>query len=290
MSGSLRRRVLLALAAAAVLLWLAPASDAPAASEPGLGASAYGVTSVLDQDEPSDPEFLAYLPGAYKPSKPIPEPQGMIYGGENVPAQGDPNAPITIWMFSDYMCPHCSKLSRQTIPGVRAGYVYSGKANMTFVDFHITTHGMLSLVSHEAAHCAREQGRYFDMHDKIFQHQDDLYYGVYPREDPLACRAALTNLAVDIGLDGEAMRSCLDSERHRPLIYRLFGLALSIDDVPGTPTMVIESARGKRKLVGFYSYLEMEDILDRELARLQATPAPPAVPALPRILPEIAAP
>jgi len=281
MCSHARWMVRIALASAIGVLLALPGS-APSAAAPGAPNQGHSGSQgqpgdqgqSVNQEQPGDQEFLAFMPAAYRPAKPPPADEGMMYGGENVPAQGDPAAPLTIWMFSDYMCPYCAKLARQTVPGLRANYVAKGKARMAFVDFNIPDHGEISLVSHEAAHCAREQGRYFDMHDEIFQYQDDLYYNTYPRYDPDTCRTALTQHAVNIGLDGDLMRSCLDSEKYRPMISRLFGIARSIDGIYGTPTMVIESALGKRNLVGFYSYLEMEEILDRELARLGATPAP----------------
>jgi len=237
-------------------------------------------TQSLAQDEPDpgEAEYSLFVPAAYRPAKPTPVPRSVIYGGQEAPTAGDPAAPVKVYEFSDYQCPACRVFAITTVPALRkSSYVTDGQVALVFVDFPLPQHQELSLVSHEAAHCAEEQGRYWEMHDTLYQHQDDLYYGVYPHNDAVAVRDAVVPLGVDIGLDGTALRSCLDSERYRDRISKLMAAAIRQDDVGATPTIIVDGPGGKTKLVGVYSFGELSRFIDNAL---EQTGAP--APALPR--------
>ena len=78
------------------------------------------------------------------------------------------SAPLTIVEVSDYHCPFCRRHRQQTQPQLEADYVASGKARYAFIDFPIEQLHPGAFRAHEAANCAGEQGKYWEMNAKLF--------------------------------------------------------------------------------------------------------------------------
>jgi len=112
--------------------------------------------------------------------------------------KGDPNAPVTIVEFSDYECPFCAKFYAQAFKQIESEYIDTGKVKFVYRDFPLNFHAQAQKAA-EAAECAGEQGKYFEMHDKLFE------LGVSGGV------TAFKQYASDIGLDTDEFNSCLDS-------------------------------------------------------------------------------
>ena len=100
---------------------------------------------------------------------------GAIVGftEEGDPFQGNPDAPISIKEFSDYLCPFCARHFGQTWPRLRETYVLTGRARYVFSDFPIPSLHPTATQGHVAIRCVGEQGAalFWAMHDDLFASQ-----------------------------------------------------------------------------------------------------------------------
>lgn len=88
----------------------------------------------------------------------------------NLPAVGKQGAPVEIIEFSDLECPFCKRFYDETFPSIKKEYIDSGKAVFYFKHFPLEFHPMATPYA-LAAECANEQGKFWEMHDKILQQQ-----------------------------------------------------------------------------------------------------------------------
>ena len=112
--------------------------------------------------------------------------------------KGDENAPVTIVEWSDYQCPFCGRFYSQTYGQLKTRYIDTGKVKLVFRDFPLSFHANAQKAA-EAAECAGEQDKYYDMHNKLFE--GGVTGGV----------ATFKKYAGEIGLDQAKFDSCLDS-------------------------------------------------------------------------------
>jgi protein-disulfide isomerase len=112
---------------------------------------------------------------------------------------GAEDAPVTIIEYSDFECPFCGKFATDTGPLIKSDYVDAGKVKMIYKHFPLTQTHTYAQKAAEASECAAEQGKFWEMHDLLFQNQNTLYI------------TALKKYAADIGLDTALFNSCLDS-------------------------------------------------------------------------------
>lgn len=85
-------------------------------------------------------------------------------------ASGDPNAPIKIEEFSDFQCPYCARFSTQTEAQLIDTYVATGKVYFIYRSFGEFV-GPESRAAAEAAYCAGDQNKFWEMHDLLFANQ-----------------------------------------------------------------------------------------------------------------------
>jgi protein-disulfide isomerase len=172
----------------------------------------------------------------------------------DAPVRGNPAAPVTVVEFSDFQCPYCGR-ARPTV--MRVLQTYGDKVRWVFRHFPLDFHSQARKAG-EAAVCAGDQGQFWEMHDRLFAHQDKLTV-----PDLKAHAAAL-------GLDTTAFDKCLDSGRHAALVEadEEEGARLGVS---GTPAFFIDG----RPLVGAQPFDTFAEIIDDELARVGAAGARP---------------
>src|SRR6185295_517597 len=138
------------------------------------------------------------------------------------PSKGPANAPVTIVEFSDFQCPFCSRLT-PTLKQVEQKY--GDKVRLVFSQYPLPFHQNAQKAA-EASLCAADQGKFWEMHDAMFAHQDAL--GV----DQLKAKAA------ELGLNAEQFNSCLDSGKTAATVQADMKEG-SAAGVNGTPAMFI---------------------------------------------------
>lgn len=142
---------------------------------------------------------------------------------------GDENAPVTMVEFSDYQCPFCRKFFIDTLPSIKKDYIDTGKLKLVFRDYPLNFHPAAQK-SAEAAECADEQGKYYQMHDKLFAEQQKQGEGTvtYTVQD-------IKKWAGEIGLNAANFNSCLDSNKYKDEVAKDMadGQAAGVDGTPG---------------------------------------------------------
>ena len=156
--------------------------------------------------------------------------------GDN-PALGRRDAPVTIVEFSDYQCPFCRQFVSTTLPAIKSAYVDSGKVRYVFRDFPIDHIHPYARKASEAARCAGDQGKYWEMHDLLFQNQQSLAPDELPK------------LGTKLGLDATAFNACLSSSKYASAVQHNYGDG-SAAGVRGTPSFVIGRTRPDDKVEG----------------------------------------
>lgn len=184
---------------------------------------------------------------------------------------GDLNAPVTIIEFGDFECPFCTKVFLETEPKIREDYIKTGKVKWVMRDFISPYHSKGDDASN-AAQCAGVQGKYFEMHDKLFSNS---YAGDNWGDDPKIGRksgyteAQATELfkkyAKELGLGADKFNKCLDSKQFDAEISKdkSDGAAAGIT---GTPSFLIGNDKnGFTKLVGSQPYPAFKQLIDAKL-------------------------
>lgn len=162
------------------------------------------------------------------------------------PVKGPADAPITIVEWSDYQCPFCARVN-PTLAQVRQAY--GDKVRIVFKDFPLPNHAEAPKAA-EAAHCAGDQGKYWEMHDVLFANQQAL-------QVPMLKQHAAT-----LKLDLAAFEQCLDSGKHAPRVAEGMraGEALGVQS---TPSLFVNG----RPVVGAQPFDYFKTVIDEELAR-----------------------
>ncbi|HJU90642.1 MAG TPA: thioredoxin domain-containing protein [Gemmatimonadaceae bacterium] len=180
--------------------------------------------------------------------------------------KGNPNAPVQILEFADFECPACAQFATITEPDVRTRLIETGIANLRFFDYPLAQHRN-SLAAHNAAACAAEQEKFWEMHDKLFAGQGDWSMGATSNPKRIFSR-----YANEIGLDGNRWEECYDSRRHEARI-RANAQEGNRRQIQSTPTFVV----GRRMAPGAISYDELKRLVDS--ARVEASRGAPTASA-----------
>ncbi len=114
---------------------------------------------------------LAYLTGRQHASRDDRGPEPPPGGGEGIYVR-PADAPVQILEFADFECPACGNYSVVTEPDVRKRIIDPGLAQVTYYDFPLPQHKN-TMTASEAAACANDQGKFWEMHDRLFQGQTD---------------------------------------------------------------------------------------------------------------------
>jgi len=164
---------------------------------------------------------------------------------------GRPEAPVHIVEFADFECPACANYAVVTEPDVRKRIIDSGLAQVTYYDFPLPQHKN-SLTASEAAACANDQGKFWEMHDHLFQGQVD--WNTEATSDPAK---VMKGYAKALGLDVDRWQQCVDQQTHRREIQanRAEGERQRIME---TPTFLI----GNRLVPGSVTFDELRAYVD----------------------------
>jgi protein-disulfide isomerase len=182
---------------------------------------------------------------------------------------GRADAPIQVLEFADFECPQCGVFGTVTEPDVRERLVNTGQISYRFFDFPLEMHRN-TVFAHNAAACAEEQGKFWEMHDKLFAEQT-----TWNGEATSRPRDLFVGYAKAIGADQAKFEACYDAQKFGPQIEANRQEAIR-RGVNSTPTFII----GKRMIPGNLPYDTFKAYVDS--ARAEAASAAPATaPAAP---------
>ena len=161
------------------------------------------------------------------------------------PSWGNADAPVTIVEISDFQCPFCSRVE-PTLKQVEKEY--PGKVKIAWKHQPLVSIHPQAMPAALAAEAAREQGKFWQMHDKLFENQGALSSAPYER------------YARELGLDVQRFKSAYDSGKYRSRVEEDQRLAARLG-IGGTPTMVVNGER----VVGAVPFEQLKGIIDRKL-------------------------
>jgi protein-disulfide isomerase len=195
------------------------------------------------------------------------EQQGLARGGrparatsatleldDTDPALGKADAPVTVIEFTDFQCPYCKRFIQTTFPQLRRDYIDSGKLRWIVRDLPMSFHPEARKAG-QAAHCAGEQGKYWEMREILFGNS------------PKLAISSMPGYAQIIGLDVAAFNDCLASERHLADMDKDMQTADGVR-ITGTPTFIIGTAKGNSLSGRLVIGAQAQQVFTAEIDRL----------------------
>jgi protein-disulfide isomerase len=166
------------------------------------------------------------------------------------PTLGPATAPVTLVEFSDFQCPFCQRVE-PTLKRIRE--TYGDRVRIVWKDFPLTQIHPQAFKAAEAAHCAREQGKFWEYHDRLFANQQALQVD------------ALKQHASALKLDTAKFNDCLDSAKYAERVQAQMGVGAALG-VNSTPAVFVNG----RLLSGAQPFETFAAVIDEELERAKA--------------------
>ena len=179
-----------------------------------------------------------------------------IFMSNGSPILGDPNAPITLVEFGDYQCHYCNVFFQTIEDDIIKNYVKTGKVKIIYKDYNII--GPDSINASHGAHCANEQGLFWEYHDTLYSNWTGENNGwASPRN--------LTIFAEEVNADMDKWTQCMNEKSHSITINESNNDARSLE-LTGTPAFFIVNSNGQvSKLFGAQPFEVFKKIFDKEL-------------------------
>lgn len=191
-------------------------------------------------------------------------PEELIQMAQGV-SSGNPDAPVTVMEFGDYQCPACQNFYRQAEPLLQTAYIDPGRIHFVFYDFPLEDAHPNAFLAARAARCAGDQDAYWPFHDTLYQNQI-LWAN---QADP---SGTFAGYAGDLGLDEDAFRACLNSDRYADVVSANQLLAVQLG-APSTPTVILDDGSGAPVRIDNWS-TDLRTVLDQALAQTGDTLGP----------------
>ena len=173
----------------------------------------------------------------------------------NSPVMGNPNAPVTIVEFSDYECPFCEK-GANTLKQLYQKY--PNDVRIVFKNFPLAFHKNAPGAS-KAALAAGQQGKYWEMHDKLFANFRNF------KANSADMKGYTATLAQELGLDVDKFKTDFDNPAFEQMIKDDQALGAKLG-VRGTPHFFINGVR----LSGAQPLPKFEEAFKTQLAAAKA--------------------
>jgi protein-disulfide isomerase len=165
----------------------------------------------------------------------------------NEPARGRSDAPVTLVVFCDFQCPICASMA----PSLqRLTTTYPADVRVVYRNFPVTRLHPDAVRAAEAAACAQDQGRFWDMYQSMLANQSEL------------SESGILRQAGDLGLDTRAFDRCLFTDRHQADVQIDMADARALG-VTGTPTLFVNGAFTE----GLRSYDQLAALVRSTLGR-----------------------
>lgn len=160
-------------------------------------------------------------------NKPLSDEQfASIAQGDSAPSFGPAGAKVTIVEFSDFECPYCSRAANAA---KQIKEKYGDKVRFVFRQFPLSFHPNAHVAA-QASLEANAQGKFWQLHDKMFENQKKLD------------RASLEESAKAVGMDVAKLKKALDDKTHAAQVDAELKLGEGVA-VDGTPTMFLNGKR-----------------------------------------------
>ena len=178
-------------------------------------------------------------------------------GPTPAPTQDDAAATVplvTLEEFGDFQCSHCAQFALGMGKQLKKDFVDKGRINFVFRHFPFI--GEESFRAAEATECARDQDKFWEYHDTVFENWNGVNKGAYSDDN-------LKGFASSLQLDRDAFDSCLDGGKYRGKVEEDFQLGERMG-VDSTPSLFLQ---GRRIQVADYS--ELAALIESAIAAAQ---------------------
>jgi protein-disulfide isomerase len=162
---------------------------------------------------------------------------------------------VQVIEFADFECPACAQFATLAEPDIKKRLIDTGIISYRFHDYPLAMHRNTWQASNAAA-CADEQGKFWEMHDQLFNAQDQWNGQATSRP-----KAQFEQYAKAIGLNVDQWETCYDTKKYEPRIKASEALALS-RGASQTPTFII----GNKMIGGAISFDRFKALVDSALA------------------------
>ena len=190
-------------------------------------------------------EFLEQLEKEHKVVREI-EPFRFDVKADGHPSLGPQSALVTLILFSDFQCPYCRGFGHTLREIVN---YYGDKVRLVFRQFPLKSHANAERAA-EASLCANDQKRFWEMHDRLFENQEEL------TEENILTQAR------QLELDMEKFKACLTGSKHKADV-RADVRAGATAGIDSTPTLFINGLY----MSGGQPYDVIAAVIDHELAK-----------------------
>lgn len=189
--------------------------------------------------------------GGSKQTAVTPQPTGAptkveVRVNSDDPVKGNPEAKVTIVEFSDFQCPYCGRVE-PTLKRILE--TYKDQVKLVYKNYPLSSHENAEPAA-LAALCAKEQGKFWEYHDLLFENQESLK------------AADLKKYAADLGLDTNTFNSCFDGKKYKNQVQADLSEGNRVG-VRGTPAFFING----RLLSGAQPFENFKMIIDEELKK-----------------------
>ena len=168
---------------------------------------------------------------------------------------GKPDAPVKVIEFADFECPACGQFATLTEPDVKKRLIDTGIISYTFHDYPLPMHKN-TWPAHNAAACADEQGKFWEMHDQLFNQQDRWNGQATSRP-----KSQFESYARAIGLNVDQWEACYDARKYESRIKANEAFAAK-SGAGQTPTFII----GTKLVPGSIGFDRFKVLVDSALA------------------------
>ena len=163
---------------------------------------------------------------------------------------GRSDAPLTLLEFTDYQCPYCRRFQAEAWPQIKKNYIDTGKLRFIVRDLPLQFHSS-ALPAAEAAHCAGEQGKFWEMHDLIYDGFPNLskqLVGIYAKQ----LKLDLTKFNADLASHKYHARVAAEEKEGEDA------------GVAGTPTFYFNG----KKFNGVFDVASVVPLIEKELGQM----------------------
>jgi protein-disulfide isomerase len=185
----------------------------------------------------------------FAPIEDIIVPQVKSYPLADGSAIGDPQSPVVIEEYSDFLCSYCGSFHRSTLGQIIEQYVANGQVYFVFNPLP-PRRNQNSVMSAHASLCASEQGQFWQYADILFANQASIYSTRY-------IDRLLEAIAETANLDVDRFQSCMREDRYQDQIQDVYLIAASYG-IESTPNFLINGNlfRGAKPFSEFQAAIE----------------------------------
>ncbi len=182
------------------------------------GALIIGGAILYSNSGTARPGYIAQVAGAPISVAPTADDDVML---------GRSDAPVTFIVFGDFQCPYCKAMFDDAEKKLRENEVAAGTLKIVYRDFPLDRIHPFARPAAEAAQCAADEGKYWQFHDYLFAHQEQL---------PVFANDNFAAVAAELALDTERFNACVTSRAYQGEVQKDLddGIAAGVTGTPAS--------------------------------------------------------